>query len=410
MPFHQTLFDRISEGGNRLFGAPQGLLSPEEQRFMQQRGLLGLGSSLLRSSGPSTEPVGLGQAIGEAIPQGQAQAFQGLQQQDFLQQRQAAQQAAQARAQTLRQATEGERLDFNNVVQKLLKSGEVGTAGEIADIANKLSTEGARLQFMKMDDGTIVALDPFSGEKRAEIGMQIGDKIVTLNPEQFRLVDTVRDDFIREAQPFLDQSNAFSRLGAAATDLRAAIQGNKRQEASAAADMLITQFVLLGEPRSVVRDPEFRRAATTGGVPQRVESILEGLFSGTLSVDVLNSIARQGDLQFQQAGKQYNEVFLPPARQRLEDAGINGKFLREPNPWKERAKTQDLDIPEPFVPPRTFEPSFVERMFSGFGTPKRGASAKSAIDELMDEAAEIRRRIAEFRGPGRDALTPFENR
>ncbi|MCH7555539.1 MAG: aldehyde dehydrogenase family protein, partial [Proteobacteria bacterium] len=140
-----------------------------------------------------------------------------------------------------------------------------------------------------------------------------------------------------------------------------------------------------GAVDSVVRDPEFRRAATVGGIPQRVESILEGLFSGTLAVSSLNSIARQARLQFDKAKDQYENVFLPPARQRLEDAGIKKQFLRAPNIFGTVPGEKGIDIPAPLVPEGSFDPSFVEKMFQGFGVPERGASSQSALDQLLDQ-------------------------
>jgi hypothetical protein len=53
-----------------------GLLSPEEQRFANMQGLLGLGANLLAASGPSPTKVSLGQALGQGL-QGYQQQQQG---------------------------------------------------------------------------------------------------------------------------------------------------------------------------------------------------------------------------------------------------------------------------------------------------------------------------------------------
>jgi hypothetical protein len=71
--------------GGLLFGnAPssglEGYLDPEQLKRMQQQGVMQAAMALLKSSGPSTQRVGLGQALGEAYGAGQA-GYQQAQQQ-----------------------------------------------------------------------------------------------------------------------------------------------------------------------------------------------------------------------------------------------------------------------------------------------------------------------------------------
>lgn len=71
--------------GGLLFGnAPssglEGYLDPEQLRRMQQQGVMQAAMALLKSSGPSTQRVGLGQALGGAYEAGQA-GYQQAQQQ-----------------------------------------------------------------------------------------------------------------------------------------------------------------------------------------------------------------------------------------------------------------------------------------------------------------------------------------
>ena len=71
--------------GGLLFGnAPssglEGYLDPEQLRRMQQQGVMQAAMALLKASGPSTQRVGLGQALGEAYGAGQA-GYQQAQQQ-----------------------------------------------------------------------------------------------------------------------------------------------------------------------------------------------------------------------------------------------------------------------------------------------------------------------------------------
>lgn len=378
-----TLFDRIADGRQRL-EQPQGLLSDDEKRAMRSEGLLGFGAAMLRASGPSQYPIGLGQALGEAIPAGQEAEWRGLETQDWLQQRRAAKQAAEAKQQALQAATSGEDVDFDEVVRGLLRSGDVETAGEIADIAKSL-----RLHFMKGDDGTIYALDPFTGEKRNAIGMEVGDEIVTLNPDQMAAVNTIRDDLIKEAGGLLDQASSYSRISGGAEDLKAAVQSGNRSDAAAAAASVINAYARLLDPGSIVREPEFRRVLSTGSLPARIESLLEMLFSGTMSVDVLNSIVRQSEIQMNKAREQYREVYVPSARDRIRDAGLPTRFLREPDPFRLFERSTTAEIPEPFIPSGTYDPSVVESMFDR--VQRSGEEGAESLADLVE--AEIRRRL-----------------
>jgi len=71
--------------GGLLFGnAPssglEGYLDPEQLKRMQQQGVMQAAMALLKSSGPSSTPIGIGQALGEAYGAGQT-GYQQAQQQ-----------------------------------------------------------------------------------------------------------------------------------------------------------------------------------------------------------------------------------------------------------------------------------------------------------------------------------------
>lgn len=65
------MYDRLAGG---LLGTPSsygGMLTPEEQKAAQQRGLLALGAQLMSAGGTSQTPVSFGQALGPALQAGQ---------------------------------------------------------------------------------------------------------------------------------------------------------------------------------------------------------------------------------------------------------------------------------------------------------------------------------------------------
>lgn len=367
-PFRPSLFDRIADGGNRLFGLPRGLLSEEEQRFAQQQGLLGLGGSLLRASGPSREPVGLGQAIGEAIPQGQAAAFQGLQTQGFLQQRQAAQQAAQRRSEILAQTSPE---DLQETMQQLVTAGDLDGALQISKLLESTQAEGARL-----------------------LQVPAGDRVELRDPITGELVATVPKAEAAETSKQFEQENALlGRFISVSGDERSVALSYRSvlaaaQDPTAAGDLaLIFSFMKMLDPGSVVREGEFATAQNAANVPGRVRNAYNRIVDGTRlnteqRADFVNQAhnkARTTDRGLQERIRQFGE--------RAERAGLDPRNVTL-DPFA------GLEIPDRGTEiPKTPSPDL-------------GETTQSALDELMDQAAKIRRRISEFRG--RDVLTPFE--
>ena len=132
-----------------------------------------------------------------------------------------------------------------------------------------------------------------------------------------------------------------------------------------------------------------------GSFGQRVTGLVDRFLSGTISVDVLNSIVRQAEFQLRDARQQYREVYVKSARGRLASIGIDAKHLNEPDPFRLFEQSTTTGIPAPFVPPRTFEPSFGERLVEPF-RPKR-----SRLEELVDLVTESARERFEQLGTER---------
>lgn len=63
-------------GGGSAMGM-QGLLTPEQQRAIQQQSMMAMAARLLQAGGPSTTPTSLGQALGGAFEAGQGAMQQG---------------------------------------------------------------------------------------------------------------------------------------------------------------------------------------------------------------------------------------------------------------------------------------------------------------------------------------------
>lgn len=151
-----TIWDRISQGTERLLGLPgRGLLDQDVQELGRQRGLLSLGSSLLQSA-QTTDPnrAGLAGALGAGLEAGRAGALEGVQLGQALQGDElvAARQAVFARYQG--------RLEDPTALRQM--------AGELASIGDN---EGAKLVLDMVETGAAGAptfqlgVDPETGER-----------------------------------------------------------------------------------------------------------------------------------------------------------------------------------------------------------------------------------------------------
>jgi len=131
-------------GSNIFGGGDTGLeeyLTPEQRARMNNQGIMALAASLLKSSGPSAVPVGIGQALGEAYGAGQ----QGYQQ---------AQQGAIANIMTKQKLDEYKRAkDRLSNMQKML----VGDYGQTMPTAGVAITPEQSLAVPNMPAGPTVA-------------------------------------------------------------------------------------------------------------------------------------------------------------------------------------------------------------------------------------------------------------
>jgi hypothetical protein len=123
---------------DRLAGVPEtGLLSEEDRGMMRQRGLLTLGTSLLRQAQPTTDvPVGLGAGIGTALQEAQQAGLQGLQLQDLLKQR-----VLQQRRQEVMSKYAGatDPTSMQSMFQELIALGDYEGARSVAEVLKSLA-------------------------------------------------------------------------------------------------------------------------------------------------------------------------------------------------------------------------------------------------------------------------------
>jgi hypothetical protein len=249
-----SIFDRIGQGVNTLLGVPGGdVLSEDARRFARSQGLLGLGSSLLRSAGPSRDPVSLAQALGQAIPQGQEAAFRGGQQRRLLEQQAAAQNVATKRAQILSKF--GGRTDPESLQElffDLASIGDLEGASKVGDMLKALRDKQKTLLKVDLDD-RVSLVDPLTGTEVQSFAKGAGDE------KTFEKANTLRDDFFKENGSSALVARAYGRVLTAVND------------PSAVGDLsLIFGFMKMIDPGSVVREGERATAENVGNIPQNV--------------------------------------------------------------------------------------------------------------------------------------------
>jgi hypothetical protein len=372
---NKGIFDRILEGVGTLTGVPrEGQLSEDARRDLQRQGLLSLGTSLLEASGPSLTPKSPTASFGRAISSA----------------REAVAQAAPAGGippEFLAQIDPNDPSSFARVATLLTRAGLLEPAAAVAKIGQDVATkEGARLSFHTRPDGSIVGLDPRSGEMVSHLEpLKTQGGHVQLSPEQARMRDTIRDDLVKEGGTLLELGQTFGLIIANAQDMKNAIESDDRSAAAIAKEAIIAATAKMNDPGSIVRGPEFDRYATAGNAKQRIAAIFEDFLSGTLPVSLLNSIVRNATEQVRAAQQQYEGVHVKSARERMLDVGLPAEMLREPDPFSLWSMfTAGTGTPPPFVPPEG-GPSLLERSRAAINGIDASGEVSGFVDRVRQE-------------------------
>ena len=156
-------------GSDMFGGGDTGLeeyLTPEQRSRMNQQGIMALAASLLKSSGPSAVPIGIGQALGEAYGAGQ----QGYQQ---------AQTGAIANIMTKQKLDEAKRSrDMLSSMQKML----VGDYGQTMPAAGVAITPEQSLAMPNMQAGPTVARANMIGQLPTPAQVQTVQQVQQSSP------------------------------------------------------------------------------------------------------------------------------------------------------------------------------------------------------------------------------------
>jgi hypothetical protein len=278
-------------------------LSPDEQRMAMQnartQGLLGLGAALLQGStgAPGQGKPRLGQILGQALPVGM-QAYQGgidqtLQQilvgqkMQEMQRQRAAQEQAAARQEQIRQTVMQNPDLMAAIPQVLQQTGDVGAASQLAQAAKAMQPESRVMkpgEVLVKGNEIMFQIEP--DEKPPEyIRQDLGNSVAFIDPKTLKTVkvlpkdkdqkdlssgeDAVRKEFLGQAKPYIEISQAYRKIEEAT------------KVPSAAGDVsLVFAFMKILDPGSVVREGEFATAQNAAGVPDRIRAQYNAAMSG----------------------------------------------------------------------------------------------------------------------------------
>jgi len=278
-------------------------LTPDQQRMAQQQattqGLLGLGSALLQASqgAPGQPRPRLGQVLGQALPVG-LQAYQGGidqtlkqiiagQQMQELQRKRKQEEQAELQREQIRQ-TVMKNPDLRAAIPQVLQqTGDVGAASQLAQAAKAIEPEARVMKpgdYLVRGDELVFQLEPET-EPIEYIRQDLGNSIAFIDPKSLLTVkiipkdkdqkdvssgeDTVRKEFLGQAKPYIEISQAYRKIEEAT------------KVPSAAGDVsLVFAFMKILDPGSVVREGEFATAQNAAGVPDRVRAQYNAAMTG----------------------------------------------------------------------------------------------------------------------------------
>lgn len=114
--------------------------------------------------------------------------------------------------------------------------------------------------------------------------------------EKVKAENTLRDDFVKQSQPFISMRDAKNRLD--------------NLEKTGAGDMtLVFQFMKMLDPGSTVREGEYASAANSGGVPSSVQALYnKAIGEGSIGDKARKEILGQANKIFESAATQHDKT------------------------------------------------------------------------------------------------------
>jgi hypothetical protein len=305
----KNIWDRISAGAGRYLGTPGGLLQ-DDQAAAGRQGILGMGASLLRNMGPSTERRSLLQNIGEAIPAGQVGAQQGVQSALMGRELDKKRKQEEAMAGWLGEGGPVDEMRLRNLFAQQMGTGDIEGARATAEILKSMAAgrgaagKAPTMKEMENAEGdlTLHQWDPQkqvwtatgqqgpsgAAQERANRGQEMQHaatyetRIRPLN-DAFRLINSVQGE--------IDQAKAGSGIAQVS---------------------LLSAFVRAMDPNSVVREGEARLTQEAATFKQRMVALANEMLANKARVipeSVVADIQRVLDSQTQAYSDEISSIY-----------------------------------------------------------------------------------------------------
>jgi len=241
---------------DRVFGTTD--IRASEREPARDAGLLSAGLSLLKSSGPTTEPQSFLGNLAGAIEAGRGAAVGSLARNTALASRRVLQDA-------MENKEEGVPLDLVKVYEEMLSTGDLAGAKTVSEM---IASQGGSSNLIQV---------------------RAGNRVELRNPVTGALVHTVDiatdpDKMVTETLAMLGQFRSQTKESAAMADNFRKMQVNA--SGTPAADVaLVFAFMKMIDPTSTVRESEQAQARNAAGIPTRIRAWYNNALKGTTLED-----------------------------------------------------------------------------------------------------------------------------
>ncbi len=297
-----SLWDRIQEAVSPYPKHLDGLVNENDVKGARNQGLLSLGASLLESSGPSTQPIGLGQALGRGIQAGMGgyqgaidsmgQRAMGRQALDMNKMKMEGLKGDMARTAQLDAARKGilqkhgplpedpEAREgyLTAVMNDLISAGDVDSARAISEVLKSRGNEAREpgswvtvpgpdgkpmRRYVRASEGPVAEYE----EPSRDSGAKLMDE-----QRMFSRANMLGDDYRSTTSSIQKAADQYRTLVSAAEGAKAGVPASQIA--------LVFSYMKTLDPTSVVRESEYATAENARGVPESVRNQYNKVLDG----------------------------------------------------------------------------------------------------------------------------------
>jgi hypothetical protein len=320
-----SLWDRVQQFGSPYPDHLAGLVNERDVQGARNQGLLALGASLLESSGPSTTPIGLGQAIGRGIQAGQ-QGYQGsidrltqgaaarqeldmnkMKMEGFKQEQEKLAQITAKRQAVLKafpMPGSGNMEDMEQWIAQTMphfvEMGDEDTVRSLTEAYKTIAAQkgGQNSKWYEVDKGDYIEMrDPKTNKIMEVVKKGIAPRDVAAGLDTRRQMQEQRDAQ-REgmlADDYFGRTKEIAEVAGFASVLN--VSGEAALSGDAAAQMSVLYAIMkLNDPGSAVKEGEYAKAEDSAGVPEQLRNAYNKVQQGgSIPPEAIQRFLTQGN-------------------------------------------------------------------------------------------------------------------